>query len=451
LSRLVIVGGSDAGIAAALRARELDHAVDVTVLLADRYPNFSICGLPYFLSGDVPDWRSLAHRTTEELEHAGIELLLEHTAVRIDAPGHTLFATDPDGREHRLRYDKLVVGTGAEPVRPPIPGLDREGVFQLHTIGDSLVLNDALARGPESAVIVGAGYIGLEMAEALAARGLSVTVVEQLPTVLPTVDGELGTLVRQELERSGVAVRNGVTVTAVEGDGDGLSVLGEPDFRGAADIVLVVVGVKPDVALAQAAGVMIGPMGPLVVNRRMETNVPDVYAAGDCVVTYHRLLGSDTYLPLGTTAHKQGRIAGENAVGGDRRFEGSLGTQVVKVFELAVARTGLRNEEALASGFEALTVESRWHDHKAYYPGARDITVRVTGDRGSGQLLGGQLVGHLDAQVAKRIDIVAGALFQGLSVDALNDLDLSYTPPFGSPWDVVQSAAQEWSRVQQVS
>jgi NADPH-dependent 2,4-dienoyl-CoA reductase/sulfur reductase-like enzyme len=183
----------------------------------------------------------------------------------------------------------------------------------------------------------------------------------------------------------------------------------------------------------------------------METNVPDVYAAGDCAVTYHRLLGSDTYLPLGTTAHKQGRIAGENAVGGDRRFEGSLGTQVVKVFELAVARTGLRDDEALAAGFEPLTVESRWHDHKAYYPGAREITVRVTGERGSGRLLGGQLVGRLDAQVAKRVDIFAGALFQGLTVDALNDLDLSYTPPFGSPWDVVQSAAQEWSRVQRVS
>jgi NADPH-dependent 2,4-dienoyl-CoA reductase/sulfur reductase-like enzyme len=448
LSRLVIVGGSDAGIAAALRARELDPAVEVSVLLADRYPNFSICGLPYFLSGDVPDWRSLAHRTIEELEGAGIELLLENTAERIDAPAHTLTATDSDGREHALPYDRLVVATGAEPVRPPIPGLDRDRVFQLHTIGDSLVLNEALAEGPESAVIVGAGYIGLEMAEALRARGLAVTVVEQLPNVLPTVDPELGTLVRAELERNGVEVRNSVTVESVEAHGAQLAVLGERGFSTTADIVLVVVGVKPDTTLGEAAGMASGTRGALQVNRRMESNLPDVYAAGDCVVTHHRLLGTDTYLPLGTTAHKQGRIAGENAVGGDRRFEGSLGTQVVKVFELAAARTGIRDSEALQAGLEPLTVESRWHDHKVYYPGAQEITVRMTGEVGSGRLLGAQLVGDLATQVSKRIDIVAGGLFQGLTVDALNDLDLSYTPPFGSPWDVVQAAAQEWSRVE---
>jgi NADPH-dependent 2,4-dienoyl-CoA reductase/sulfur reductase-like enzyme len=447
LSRLVIVGGSDAGIAAALRARELDPGVDVSVLLADRYPNFSICGLPYFLSGDVPDWRSLAHRTTEELEHAGIELLMERTAKSIDARAHTVTATDADGREHERGYDKLLVATGAEPVRPPIPGIDREGVFQLHTIADSLVLNEALARGPESAVIVGAGYIGLEMAEALRMRGLAVTVVEQLSNVLPTVDPELGALVREELERNGVVVRNGVTVTAIEEDGAQLAILGEPGFSTAADIVLVVVGVKPDTTLGDSAGIATGTRGALQVNRRMETSLPDVYAAGDCVVTYHRLLEADTYLPLGTTAHKQGRVAGENAVGGNRNFEGSLGTQVVKVFELAVARTGLRDGEAAAAGLEALTVESRGYDHKVYYPGAHEVTVRMTGEA-SGRLLGAQLVGDLTTQVPKRVDIVASALFQGLMVDALNNLDLSYTPPFGSPWDVVQAAAQEWSRVQ---
>ena len=444
----MVVGGSDAGIAAALRARELDPGVDVSVLLADRYPNFSICGLPYFLSGDVPDWRSLAHRTSEELNGAGIELLLEHTAKSIAAHTHTLTATDAEGREHEVGYDKLLVATGAEPVRPPIPGIDREGVFQLHTIGDSLVLNEALERGPKSAVIVGAGYIGLEMAEALRMRGLAVRVVEQLPNVLPTVDPELGLLVREELERNGVAVRNGVTVTAIEEDGAQLVIVGEPGFGATADIVLVVVGVKPDTALGESAGIATSTRGALRVNRRMETSLPDVYAAGDCVVTYHRLLEADTYLPLGTTAHKQGRIAGENAVGGDRRFEGSLGTQVVKVFELAVARTGLRDGEAAAAGLDPLTVASRGYDHKVYYPGAHEVTVRMTGEVGSGRLLGAQLVGDLTTQVPKRVDIVATALFQGLTVDALNDVDLSYTPPFGSPWDVVQAAAQDWSRVQ---
>jgi NADPH-dependent 2,4-dienoyl-CoA reductase/sulfur reductase-like enzyme len=198
-----------------LRARELDPGVEVSVLLADRYPNFSICGLPYFLSGDVLDWRSLAHRSTDELEQAGIELLLEYEATEVDPDRNTVSVSSADLGERELRYDKLVLATGAEPVRTPIPGIDRPGVYQLHTIGDSLVLDDALARGAERAVIVGAGYIGLEMAEALQARGLAVTIVEQLPSVLPTVDAQLGALVLDELERNGVRVLTGVTVTAI--------------------------------------------------------------------------------------------------------------------------------------------------------------------------------------------------------------------------------------------
>jgi len=241
MARVLIVGGSDAGISAALRARELDSAVEVTVLLADAYPNFSICGLPYYLSGDVPDWRSLAHRSVEELEHAGIELLLEHRVEEVDATTQTVVT-----RGGRHRYDRLVVATGAEPVRPPIPGLEHEGVHQLHTIGDARLLDEVLARGPERAVIVGAGYIGLEMAEALRARGLDVTLVEQLPAVLPTVDRELGELVREELQRNGVLVLTDSTVSAIEEHGARLIVLGE-HLRKEADVVLVVVGVRPSV------------------------------------------------------------------------------------------------------------------------------------------------------------------------------------------------------------
>ena len=446
MTRLLTVGGSDAGISAALRARELDPSVEVTLLLADRYPNFSICGLPYFLSGDVPDWRSLAHRTIAELESAGIELLLEQTATCIDARAHNVTAHDSAGREQAFAYDKLVVATGAQPIRPPIPGIDSEGVYQPHTIGDSLVLNDALQRAPETAVIVGAGYIGLEMAEALHARGVVVTVVEQLPSVLPTVDPGLGAHVRHELERHDVSVLNDTTVATIERRNGRLAVNGTGGPITDADIVLVVVGVKPDTKLGEDAGIDCGARRALQVDRRMQTNLDDVYAAGDCVVTYHRLTDTDTYLPLGTTAHKQGRVAGENAVGGDRTFEGSLGTQVVKVFDLAIARSGLRDHEAGAAGFEPLTVESRGYDHKVYYPGAHEITMRLTADRRTARLLGAQLVGHIDAEVPKRIDIAAVALYHGMTVDALNDLDLSYTPPFGSPWDVVQAGAQEWSR-----
>jgi NADPH-dependent 2,4-dienoyl-CoA reductase/sulfur reductase-like enzyme len=443
--RLVVIGGSDAGIAAGLRARELDPSVEAIVVVADAFPNFSICGLPYYLSGDVPDWRNLAHRTTRDLEQAGLKLLLDHTARTIDPTGKQVTVASQHG-EQQLDYDRLVIGTGALPMQPPIDGLDLPGVHVLHTMGDTFALHRALTAGARSAIIVGGGYIGLEMAEALTARGLSVTLVEQAPAVIPTVDLELGRLLGEELSRHNVRVVNDVTVKAIHREAGGLRVAGEPDFAATADLVLVVVGVRPDTQLAVAAGVQTGVRGAIQVDRRMRTNLPDVLAAGDCVETWHRLLEAPTYLPLGTTAHKQGRVAGETAVGGNREFAGSLGTQVVKVFELAVARTGLRDPEAAEAGFDPLTVGSVQDDHKAYYPGAHQLHIRITGNQTSGQLLGAQLVGHHDAEVAKRIDISAGALFHHMTVDGLSDLDLSYTPPFGSPWDAVQMAAQAWTR-----
>ena len=444
--RLLVIGGSDAGIAAGLRARELDSSVEVTVVVADAFPNFSICGLPYYLSGDVSDWRDLAHRTTTDLEQAGIQLLLDHTARAIDPGAKQVTITNPGGGDRQLGYDQLVVGTGAVPVRPPIDGLDLDGVHVLHTMGDTFALHHTLTAGARSAVIVGGGYIGLEMAEAFTARGLAVTLIEQAPAVMPTVDIELGWVLGQELRRHHVQVVNDVTVKAIHRENGGLVVAGEPDFAVTADLVLVVVGVRPDTELAVAAGVQTGVRGALRVDRRMRTNLPDVLAAGDCVETWHRLLGEPTYLPLGTTAHKQGRVAGETAVGGDREFAGSLGTQVVKVFELAVARTGLRDQEAAAAGLDPLTIGSTQFDHKAYYPGAHQLHLRITGDRANGQLLGAQLVGHHDAEVAKRIDTPENALFHGMTEDGLNDLDLSYTPPFGSPWDALQLAAQTWTQ-----
>jgi NADPH-dependent 2,4-dienoyl-CoA reductase/sulfur reductase-like enzyme len=444
--RLLIIGGSDAGIAAALRARELDPTVEATVVLADAYPNFSICGLPYYLSGDVADWRSLAHRTIAELERAGIRLLPDHTARAIDPTGRQVTVTNRRGGERRLGYDRLVLATGAVPVRPPIDGLDLDGVHVLHTMADTFALHTALAAAPRSAVIVGGGYIGLEMAEAFSARGLAVTLVEQAPAVMPTVDLQLGLLLGEELGRHGVQVVSDVVVKAVRRENGRLLVAGEPGFAHPADLVLVVVGVRPDTELAVAAGVQTGTRGALRVDRRMRTNLPDVLAAGDCAETWHRLLGRPAYLPLGTTAHKQGRVAGETAVGGDRQFAGSLGTQVVKVFDLAVSRTGLRDGEARQAGFDPLTVASVQFDRKAYYPGAHQLHLRLTGDRSSGRLLGAQLLGDHRAEVAKRVDIPAGALFHAMTVDQLCDLDLSYTPPFGSPWDAVQLAAQDWAR-----
>jgi NADPH-dependent 2,4-dienoyl-CoA reductase/sulfur reductase-like enzyme len=260
-------------------------------------------------------------------------------------------------------------------------------------------------------------------------------------------------LVHAELEHQGVDVSCQTQVKAIaknqEGSGSHLTVRaigpnGAP-LRVAADVVLVVVGVRPDTALAASAGAKLGTKGAIVVDREMRTSLPDVFAAGDCVETYHRILGT-TYLPLGTTAHKQGRIAGENALGRSRQFAGSLGTQVVKVFDLVAARTGLRDPEAVTAGCDPLSVTARADDHKAYYPGSRPITMRYTGDRRTGQLLGVQLVGHRHAEIAKRIDIPATAIFNDMTIEAVSDLDLSYTPPLGSPWDALQTGAQMWIR-----
>ncbi len=458
---VVAIGGSDAGISAALRARELDPNADVTVVVADAYPNFSICGIPYYISGEVARWQNLAHRTYADLEAAGMQLRLGTTATRIDVDSHQVWLRNAGGGEEPLAYDRLVVGTGAVPVRPPIDGVtgpgalgEPDGVHLLHTMGDTFSLQRTLdEQRPATALIVGAGYVGLEMAEGLVMRGLKVAQVEALPEVLPTVDPELGTLVRAELLAHGVDVSTSTTVGSVarapEGSAGRLVVEGTDQggrsLSRSADLVLVSVGVRPDTELLVAAGAKTGVRGAVVVDEQMRTGLPDVYAAGDCVVTHHRLLGV-TYLPLGTTAHKQGRVAGENAVGGEATFMGSIGTQVVKVFDVVAARTGLRDHEAVAAGFTPATTQSSPDDHKAYYPTAHPITTRVTGDTASGMLLGAQLVGRRGTEVSKRVDIFATAIFNDMTVDDMNKLDLSYSPPLGSPWDAVQMAAQAWVR-----
>ena len=455
---LVAVGGSDAGISAALRARELDPTAAATVVVADAYPNFSICGIPYYVSGEVTHWRNLAHRTHADLEATGMRLRLDTTATAIDVPGKRIAVREPNGVQDWIDYDELVVGTGAVPVRPPIAGLDRlgpaDGVHLLHSMGDTFALTRSLdTLHPTSALIVGAGYVGLEMAEGLTSRGLHVTQVEMLPEVLPTVDPELGALVHTELNKHGVDVHTHTTVTAitrtdntvaarlhVEGTGPDNQPLGWN-----VDLVLVVVGVRPDTDLLTAAGATTGPRGAVVVEETMATGLPHIWAAGDCVTTHHRLLGL-TYLPLGTTAHKQGRVAGENALGGTARYTGSLGTQVVKVFDVVAARTGLREHEATTAGYTPATTQTAPDDHKAYYPGASPITIRITGDLPTGRLLGAQLIGARGTETAKRVDTYATALHHGMTVEQISDLDLSYTPPLGSPWDAVQTAAQAWTR-----
>ncbi|MBM0275162.1 FAD-dependent oxidoreductase [Micromonospora tarensis] len=450
MTRLLVIGGSDAGISAGLRARELDPGAEVTLLVADAYPNFSICGIPYHVSGDVPDWRSLAHRSSDDLNKAGLRVRLNHRATAIDAGTHTVTATTPDGTTTTLDYDRLVIGTGAVAVRPPIAGLNQlgpaDGLHTLHTMGDTFALLQSVQqRRARSAVIVGAGYIGLEMAEALTTRGLQVTLIEQVNQVMPTIDPELAQPLAEHLQGQDVTVRCATTVHAVTSDGDRLRVDTDATTY-EADVVLVVTGVRPDTDLAATAGVTLGVHGAIAVDRQMRTNLPDVFAAGDCVHTYHRLLDRHVYLPLGSTAHKQGRVAGTNALGGEALFAGSLGTQAVKVFDLVAAGTGLRDDHARKAGYDPVTVASTADDHKAYYPGATPVRVRVTGDRRTGRLLGAQLLGTRGADIAKRIDTYATAISYGASVADIAELDLSYTPPLGSPWDAVQIAATNWQR-----
>jgi NADPH-dependent 2,4-dienoyl-CoA reductase/sulfur reductase-like enzyme len=441
--RVVIIGGSDAGISAGLAAREHDPTAEVSLLLADGYPNFSICGLPYHVAGDVPDWRQLAHRTVDDLEDAGLQLLLNQRATSIDPATHTVAAGGT-----ALGYDKLIIATGAVPAIPPINGLDQldatHGVHVLHSMDDMFHVQHSLQqRRARTAIIIGAGYIGLEMTEALTARGLHVTLLEQADQVMPTIDAELAAHLHQHLTEHQVAVHTSTKVHTIRHADDSPAV----DTDGGshtADVILIVTGVRPDTALAAAAGVEMGVREAIAVDRRMRTSLPDVYAAGDCVHTYHRLRDQHLYLPLGSTAHKQGRIAGRNAVGGDALFAGSLGTQAVKVFDLVVAGTGLRDHTAREAGHDPVTVETVADDHKAYYPGATPVRIRITGDRSTGRLLGAQLLGQHGAEIAKRVDTYATAISYGAGVDDIADLDLSYTPPLGSPWDATQLATTAW-------
>jgi NADPH-dependent 2,4-dienoyl-CoA reductase/sulfur reductase-like enzyme len=448
MSHMLIVGGSDAGISAALRIKELNNQTDVTVVVADAYPGFSICGLPFFLSGEVTDWRTLAHHSAQELKDQGIQLLLNNRAEAILPEQNKVRIISFKGRTQEIAYDKLLIATGAESARPPINGLDQTGVFFLRWMGDSFAMQQFIkTEKPRKAVIIGGGYIGLEMADSLTRRGLKVTLLEFAPEILTTMDPSLGKLIRTELESKGVMVVTGSAVQGIEQKDGSLLVHSASGETSMTDMVLVATGVKASTKLAQTASIGLGVAGAIGVDRTMSTSVPDIMAAGDCAETWHHILKSNVYMPLGTTAHKQGRVAGENMIGGHREFQGSLGTQVVKVFDRIAAGTGLQNAQAVKAGFDPLTVALTTLDHNAYYSGPKEMNICIIGDRCTGRLLGAQIVGHRDSEVAKRIDIIAAAIFNGMLVENLGDLDLSYTPPLSGPWDAIQKAAMQWCAI----
>ncbi len=450
MKNIVIIGGSDAGISAALRIRELNPEISPTLIVADSFPNFSICGLPYFLSKEVKRWENLAHRTRQDIEKAGINLLLEHTAQMIDPGPKQVQVVDKAGVIKRIDYDQLIIGTGAVSWKPRISGMDNPGVFFLRWMPDCFKIDEFLnemnqktAQTPPTALIIGAGYIGMEMAEALTKRGVKVNVVEFAKSVMPSVDYDFSEKIRELLVQNGITVNNNIGIESIEKKGDQLIVKGTNNYEMMTDMVLVAAGSIPNTLLGQAIGMNTGIKGALKVNLKMETNIPNVYAAGDCVETWHRLLKSYTYLPLGTIAHKQGRIAGENAVGGNKEFAGTLGTQSLKIFDKVVARTGLNEAEAGMAGFYPVSADLETWDHKVYYPPAEKLYIRVTADKKSGMILGAQIMGSYKTEVSKRIDMFAAAIYHHMTIDEFSDFDLSYTPPLSSPWDPVQMAVQK--------
>jgi CoA-dependent NAD(P)H sulfur oxidoreductase len=447
--RLVVVGGVAAGLSAASAARRANPRLEIVVYEKGPDISYSACGLPYFISGAVRQADDLRVYSPEFFrERRNIQVLTHHEVGEISPSRHRATVAGAGGRETEVHYDHLILATGAEPDRPEIPGIDLPGVFHLNDLQSALALRRFLeAERPAKTVIIGGGYIGLEAAEALAARGIQVTLVERSSTLFESVDDEISALVDAELVSRGAKAARGATVTALLGGSGGRvrRLVWDGGAAGGADVDFVVLasGVRPRTRLAEQAGIQLGPTGAIAVNEYMETSAAAVLAAGDCVECMHRVSGRPTYVPLGTTANKQGRVAGQNAGGLRARFPGIVGTAVLKVFSLEVARTGLSFAEAHAAGFRPRQAVARAAS-RARYLGGSDVTVKLIADPGSGRLLGAQMAGP--EGVAKRIDVFATALEARMTVEQISQLDLSYAPPFAPVWDPVLIAAQAMLR-----
>ncbi len=446
MRNLLVIGGDAAGMSAASQARRLlgPGELAITVLERGGTTSYAACGIPYWVAGLVADRARLVARRAEEFRaKQSIEVLLGTEAVAIDTAARTVRARDlATGAETDHAYDDLLVATGAVPVLPPLPGLDAPGVMPVRTLDDGQALLDALAdRGPRRAVVVGGGYIGIEMAEALRLRGLDVTLVDLAPQPMTTLEPDLGGRVADALRADGVDLRLGTPLTGVEVGSDGwVRAVTTPDATIDADLVVLGTGVRPGSDLAAAAGLPIGPSRGIVTDRRMRTPVDGVWAAGDCAETVHRVTGRPVSFALGTVANKQGRVAGLNLGGGVAEFPGVLGTAITKYHDLEVARTGLSLREAAAAGIDAVATSAESSTRAHYYPDATPITVLLVTERGTGRLLGGQIVGGPGA--GKRIDTIATALWNGMTVDELVHLDLAYAPPFSPVWDPVLTTAR---------
>ncbi|MEV0605675.1 FAD-dependent oxidoreductase [Polymorphospora rubra] len=448
MTRLIVVGADAAGMSAASQARRGLGPDELEIVAFERghFTSYSACGIPYWIGGLVESRDDLVARAPEVFrDDYRIDVRLRHEVTAIDLDRREVVARDLEGGgEVREHFDQLVYAAGAVPVDPPWAETSTAGVFGVQTLDDGSALRAWLDGDPRPrrAVVVGGGYIGVEMAEALIRRGLSVTLVERGPQPMSTVDPDMAVLVRDALVGLGIDVRTGVSVTGLTArDGRVASVVTDAGDL-PADVVVLGLGVRPNTALARRAGLPVGPTGGIRVDLRMRVmGVDGVWAAGDCVQTVHRLTGQAVHLPLGTHANKQGRVAGINIGGGYATFPGVIGTAVTKVCELEVARTGLRERDATAAGYEFVTVKVESTNRAGYFPGADPMTVKLLAERRSGLLLGAQIVGRSEA--AKRIDPLAVALWNQMTVEEMTGLDLGYAPPYAPVWDPVLIAARK--------
>jgi len=450
--RLIVIGADAAGMSAASAARRLRGPQELEIVAFDRgnYTSYSACGIPYFIGRDVADVDALIARTPEQFrrDHA-IDARLRHEVTAIDTNRRAVRVRDRDGgTEGWEGFDQLMIATGAIPIRPELPGVDAAGIFGVHTLDDGLTIRAGLERDrPRRAAIVGAGYVGLELAEALCSWGIAVTVIERAPTPMATLDPDMGGMLVEAMHRVGMTLRLGETVSGFETEAGPVRAVVTDQATVPSDLVVLGLGVRPNTELAEATGVPLGPAGGIAVDRRLRTSIAGIWAAGDCAEKFHRVSRQSVTIALGTHANKEGRTAGINIGGGYATFPGVLGTAVTKICDVQVGRTGLGEEEARAIGFDTLSVAVDSTTRAGYYPGAKPIRTKLIAERGTGRLLGAQIVGEEGA--AKRIDVLAMALWHNTTVEDLLNTDLSYAPPFSPVWDPVLIAARKaWQRVE---
>lgn len=440
LKRLVVIGGVAAGPSAAFKAKRTNPDLEVLLITDEEELSYGACGLPYLISGKIPERGKLIARGVEAFKKSGIEVKLKTKAEAINPDKRLVLLSTGE----KISYDYLVIATGASSIVPPLEGLNLKGVFTLRTLKDGdRILSYIKGESPKKAVIVGGGYIGVEMAESFSYLGMKVTLAELMPQILINMDMDIAEKVEKYLKDKGVEVLTSTKVLGFEGRERIERVItdkGKID----ADIALLAIGVKPNSGLAKEAGLALGPKGSIDVNSLMETSVPGIYAAGDCADATHLVTGKKVYIPLGSTANKQGRVAGSNVAGERAVFPGVVGTAIAKVFDMEIARTGLSSEEAKSEGlkFKSSLIEA--HTTAGYYPGGSPIWVKLIAEEGTGRLLGGQIFGGPGSGM--RINALAIAVSMGMKIWDFAYADLAYAPPFAPVWDPLLIAAQNLLR-----